>query len=96
MTRGFMTIEKTYFRRYGVLIQTSVYPREVVRDALLRNSCSVVLVHNHPSGAARPSRADEALTQTIKAAAALVDVRVLDHFIVAGDSVSSMAELGLV
>jgi DNA repair protein RadC len=53
-------------------------------------------VHNHPSGEARPSRADEHLTQTIKAAAALVDVRVLDHFIVAGDSVNSMAECGLI
>ena len=80
----------------GTVSQTSVYPREVVRDALLRNSCALVLVHNHPSGAARPSQADEVLTQTLKAAAALVDVRVLDHFIVAGDSVNSMAELGLV
>ena len=80
----------------GTVSQTSVYPREVVRDALLRNSCALVLVHNHPSGAARPSRADEYLTQTLKQAAALVDVRVLDHFIVAGDSVNSMAELGMV
>ena len=80
----------------GTVSQTSVYPREVVRDALLRNSSALVLVHNHPSGAAQPSRADEVLTQTLKQAAALVDVRVLDHFIVAGDSVSSMAELGLV
>ena len=79
----------------GTVTQTSVYPREVVRDALLRNSCALVLVHNHPSGAARPSRADEVLTQTLKQAAALVDVRVLDHFIVAGDSVNSMAECGL-
>ena len=80
----------------GTVSQTSVYPREVVRDALLRNSCALVLVHNHPSGAARPSRADEVLTQTLKQAAALVDVRVLDNFIVAGDSVNSMAELGMV
>ncbi len=80
----------------GTVSQTSVYPREVVRDALMRNSSALVLVHNHPSGAARPSRADEHLTQTLKQAAALVDVRVLDHFIVAGDAVSSMAELGLV
>ena len=80
----------------GTVSQTSVYPREVVRDALLRNSSALVLVHNHPSGATNPSRADEVLTQTLKQAAALVDVRVLDHFIVAGDSVSSMAELGLV
>ena len=80
----------------GTVNQTSVYPREVVRDALLRNSCALVLVHNHPSGAARPSRADEYLTQTLKQAAALVDIRVLDHFIVAGDAVNSMAEQGLV
>lgn len=80
----------------GTVSQTSVYPREVVRDAPLRNSCALVLVHNHPSGATRPLRADEYLTQTLKQAAALVDARVLDHFIVAGDSVSSMAELGLV
>lgn len=80
----------------GTVTQTSVYPREVVRDALSHNSCALLLVHNHPSGAAEPSRADEALTQTIKAAAALVDVRVLDHFIVTGRSVRSMAEMGLV
>jgi DNA repair protein RadC len=80
----------------GTVSQTSVYPREVVRDALLRNSCALVLVHNHPSGATDPSRADEYLTQTLKQAAALVDVRVLDHFIVAGSSVQSMAERGLV
>ena len=80
----------------GTVSQTSVYPREVVRDALLRNSSALVLVHNHPSGEARPSRADEHLTQTIKQATALVDVRVLDHFIVAGEVVCSMAEIGLV
>ncbi len=80
----------------GTVSQTSVYPREVVRDALLRNSSGLLLVHNHPSGVADPSRADEALTQTLKQAAALIDVRVLDHFIVAGNSVQSMAERGLV
>lgn len=80
----------------GTVSQTSIYPREVVRDALLRNSSALLLVHNHPSGVADPSRADEYLTQTLKQAAALVDVRVLDHFIVAGSSVQSMAELGLV
>ena len=80
----------------GTVSQTSVYPREVVRDALLRNSCALLLVHNHPSGATDPSRADEYLTHTLKQAAALVDVRVLDHFIVAGSSVQSMAERGLV
>lgn len=80
----------------GTVSQTSVYPREVVRDALMRNSCALLLVHNHPSGVADPSRADELLTQTLKQAAALIDVRVLDHFIVAGSSVQSMAEKGLV
>jgi len=80
----------------GTVSQTSVYPREVVRDALLRNSSALLLVHNHPSGLADPSRADEVLTQTLKQAAALIDVRVLDHFIVAGSAVQSMAECGLV
>ena len=79
----------------GTVSQTSVYPREVVKDALSRNSSALLLVHNHPSGSAEPSRADEHLTQTLKSAAALVDVRVLDHLIVAGDSVLSMAERGL-
>ena len=80
----------------GTLTQTSVYPREVVLRALHHHAASVVLAHNHPSGEARPSRADEALTQTLKAALALVDVRVLDHFIVTRDNAASMAELGLV
>jgi len=62
----------------------------------VRNSSALLLVHNHPSGVAQPSRADECLTQTLKAAAALIDVRVLDHFIVAGTTVQSMAEQGLV
>lgn len=79
----------------GTVSQTSVYPREVVKESLARNSAAVILVHNHPSGAARPSRADEALTQTLKAALALVDVRVLDHLIVAGADVVSFAEMGL-
>lgn len=79
----------------GTLTQTSVYPREVVVRALALHAGSVVLAHNHPSGEARPSRADEALTQTLKAALALVDVRVLDHFIVTSTQAVSMAELGL-
>lgn len=79
----------------GTLTQTSVYPREVVVRALALNAASVVLAHNHPSGTAKPSRADEALTQTIKAALALVDVRVLDHFVVTRHLAVSMAELGL-
>ena len=79
----------------GTLTQTSVYPREVVLKALHHHAASVVLAHNHPSGTVQPSRADEALTQTLKAALALVDVRVLDHVIVAPGDALSMAERGL-
>jgi DNA repair protein RadC len=79
----------------GTLTQTSVYPREVVLRALHHSASAVVLAHNHPSGTAHPSRADEALTQTLKAALALVDVRVLDHVIVAQGDTCSMAERGL-
>ena len=79
----------------GTVSQTSVYPREVVKDALARNSAALMLVHNHPSGSTQPSRAVEMLTQTLKATLALVDVRVLDHVIVAGTEVLSMAERGL-
>ena len=78
----------------GSVSQTSVYPREVVKECLARNAAALVLVHNHPSGVAEPSRADEHLTQTLKSALSLVDVRVLDHMIVAGDQVLSMAECG--
>ena len=80
----------------GTLTQTSVYPREVVVRALALNAANVVLAHNHPSGTAQASRADEAITQTLKAALALVDVRVLDHFIVTATEAVSMAELGLI
>ena len=79
----------------GTLTQTSVYPREVVRRALERHAAAVVLAHNHPSGAAEPSRADEFLTQSLRAALALVDVRVLDHFIVGASGVTSFVERGL-
>lgn len=80
----------------GTLTQTAVYPREIVKMALTLNAASVILAHNHPSGCAEPSRADEALTQTVKAALALVDVRVLDHMVVAGPTVTSFAERGLI
>lgn len=79
----------------GTLTQTSVYPREVVKRALHFNAGAVILAHNHPSGVAEPSHADETLTQALKQALALVDVRVLDHFIVAGTGVLSFAERGL-
>jgi DNA repair protein RadC len=79
----------------GTLTQTSVYPREVVKRALHFNAAAVILAHNHPSGVAEPSRADEALTIALKQALAMVDVRVLDHFVVAGDGALSFAERGL-
>ena len=78
----------------GTLSQTSVYPREVVKTALAHNAGAMILAHNHPSGIAEPSRADELLTQALKQALALVDVRVLDHFIVAGADTVSFAEYG--
>lgn len=80
----------------GTLTQTSVYPREVVKRALHHNAASVILAHNHPSGTSEPSHADQILTQTLKNALALIDIRVLDHFIVGGDTVLSFAERGLI
>jgi DNA repair protein RadC len=80
----------------GTLTQTSVYPREIVKQALVHGAASVILHHNHPSGTCHPSRSDEALTQTLRSALALVDVRVLDHVITSDDGALSMAELALV
>jgi DNA repair protein RadC len=80
----------------GTLAQTSVYPREVVKAALAHNAAGVIFAHNHPSGVAEPSRADELLTSALKQALALVDIRTLDHFVVAGQRVVSFAERGLV
>jgi DNA repair protein RadC len=79
----------------GTLAQTSVYPREVVKAALAHNAAAVIFAHNHPSGVAEPSRADELLTQALKQALVLVDIRTLDHFVVAGNRVVSFAERGL-
>ncbi len=79
----------------GTLAQTSVYPREVVKSALARNAAAIIFAHNHPSGVAEPSHADQALTQSLKQALALVDIKVLDHFIVAGSACLSFAERGL-
>ncbi|CAG0948672.1 hypothetical protein MTYP_00039 [Methylophilaceae bacterium] len=79
----------------GTLTQTSVYPREVVKRALHHNAASVIFAHNHPSGIAEQSRADELLTNALKQALALVDIRVLDHFVVAGNNILSFAERGL-
>lgn len=79
----------------GTLTQTSVYPREVVKSALKHNAAAVIFAHNHPSGVAEPSHADEILTRSLKSALTLVDIQVLDHFIVAGTRTLSFAERGL-
>ena len=79
----------------GTLTQTSVYPREVVKRALARNAAAVIFAHNHPSGIAEPSRSDEALTSTLRQALGLVDVKVLDHFVIGAGSAMSFAERGL-
>ena len=79
----------------GTLTQTSVYPREVVKAALAANAAAVIFAHNHPSGVAQPSQADELLTRQLREALALVDVRVLDHFVIAGGQALSFAERGL-
>ena len=80
----------------GTLTQTSVYPREVVKAALHHNCAAIIFAHNHPSGIAEPSHADQILTQSLKQALSMVDVKVLDHFIVAGSSFLSFAERGLI
>lgn len=79
----------------GTLTQTSAYPREVVKEALHHNAAAVIFYHNHPSGAAEPSLADEMLTRQLKDALNLVDVRVLDHFVVTAEKTTSFAEKGL-
>jgi len=79
----------------GSLMQTSVYPREVVKAALARNAAALMFAHNHPSGCAEPSPADRHLTQTLQRALALIDVKVLDHFVVTGSTVYSFSEHGL-
>jgi DNA repair protein RadC len=79
----------------GTLTQTSVYPREIVRAALRVNAAAVIFAHNHPSGVAQPSQADELLTRSLVDALALIEVKVLDHFVVAGAQAISFAERGL-
>ena len=79
----------------GTLAQTSVYPREVVKAALRHNAAAVIFAHNHPSGVAEPSRADEMLTSALKQALSLMDIRTLDHFVVGGTTITSFAERGL-
>ena len=79
----------------GTLTQTSVYPREIVKAGLKANAAAVIFAHNHPSGAAQPSQADELLTRNLKEALGLVDIKVLDHFVIAGNQAISFAERGL-
>jgi DNA repair protein RadC len=81
---------------HGTLGQTSVYPREVVKRALAHNAAAVILAHNHPSGVAEPSQSDQLLTSALKQSLALVDVQVLDHFVVAVGQTLSFAERGLI
>ena len=80
----------------GTLTQTSVYPREVVKASLKHNAAAVIFAHNHPSGVTEPSQSDRMLTDALKQALALVDVRVLDHFVVAGNQTMSFAERGMI
>lgn len=80
----------------GTINKVSIYPREVVKLSLHHNAAALILVHNHPSGSLEPSQADVAITQKLKSALELIDVDVLDHFIVAGTETVSMAERGLV
>ena len=87
-----LLISKEMFR--GTLTHTSVYPREVVKEALACNAASVMLAHNHPSGSPEPSESDLLLTRALVQALALVDIRILDHFVVAGQQVHSFAEHG--
>lgn len=87
-----LRLEKAF---QGTLTQTSVYPREIVKAALACNAAAVIFAHNHPSGVAQPSQADELLTRNLREALALVEVKVLDHFIIAGNQALSFAERGL-
>ena len=89
---GVLAVEEMF---RGTLTQTSVYPREVVKAALRYNAAGLIFAHNHPSGVAEPSRSDEALTQALKQSLALIDVKVLDHFVVGMGSAMSFAERGL-
>lgn len=93
-TRNQVIAAEELFR--GTLNQTSVYPREVARRALQLNAAALIVAHNHPSGSAHASASDEALTRQLKAALGLLDIALLDHLIVAGNKVVSMAEQGLV
>jgi DNA repair protein RadC len=86
-----ITVEELF---RGTLTQTAVYPREILKRSLWHNAAAVIFAHNHPSGVAEPSRADEMLTQALRQSLGLIDVKVLDHFVVAGTEAVSMAERG--
>jgi DNA repair protein RadC len=90
---GVIAVEELF---RGSASQATVYPREVVKQALFHNACALIMYHNHPSGTAEPSRADEHLTSQLQAALKLVDCRVIDHLIVTSTTVRSMAEMGLI
>lgn len=81
---------------YGTIDQANIYPREVVKVCISRNACAVIFAHNHPSGSDQPSQADRNITRRLRDALALIDVRTLDHLIIAGNQTTSMAELGLI
>ena len=92
---GLFVVEFLLFDQLGARRHTPVYPREVVREALLLNAGAIIVCHNHPSGQPEPSRADEYLTQSLKSALAIVDVRLIDHIVVAGGQSVSLAQRGL-
>jgi DNA repair protein RadC len=81
---------------FGTIDSASVHPREVVKRVLVHNAAAVIFAHNHPSGVAEPSQADQRITQRLKSALALIDVRVLDHMVIGDQEVASFAELGLI
>ncbi|WP_297451479.1 DNA repair protein RadC [Ferrovum sp.] len=91
--RGVITVEELF---RGTLSQTTVYPREILKRVMHHNAAAVILAHNHPSGIAEPSHADKYLTETLRKTFSLIDVAVLDHFIVAGTEYVSFAERGLI
>ena len=81
---------------FGTVDGAAVYPREIVKSALAHNAAAAIFVHNHPSGSTEPSHADKVITDRLKQALSLIDVRVLDHLIVAGDQMTSFAERGII
>ena len=89
-----LIVAEEFFR--GTIDESTVYPREVVKRALAVNAAAVIIAHNHPSGLTEPSKPDETLTKTLQQALALIDVKVLDHFVVAGNQATSFAKRGLI